>query len=89
MARPKGSPKLGGRKKGTSNKDTAPIKAKVAQLLSEYSLEQMKSDLDSISPAERLKIVSGLIGFVLPKKQTEDINYEIKPIQTTLYLQDN
>jgi hypothetical protein len=79
----------GGTRKGKPNKNTAPIKAKVAQLLSEYSLDQMKSDLDSISPAERLKIVSGLIGFVLPKKQTEDINYEIKPIQTTLYLQDN
>ena len=81
--------KTGGRTKGTTNKNTAPIKAKVAQLLSEYSIDQMKSDLDSISPTERLKIVSGLIGFVLPKKQTEDINYEIKPIQTTLYLQDN
>jgi hypothetical protein len=89
MARAKGSPKLGGRKKGTPNKNTAPIKAKVSQLLSEYSLEQMKSDLDSISPSERLKIVSGLIGFVLPKKQTEGINYEIRPIQTALYLQDN
>ncbi len=89
MARPKGSPKLGGRKKGTSNKNTAPIRSKIAQLLSQYSLEQMKSDLDSISPDERLKIISGLIGFVIPKRQKEDVNYEIRPMQTTLYLQDN
>lgn len=78
-----------GRAKGSQNKNIAPIRSKIAQLLSQYSLEQMKSDLDSISPDERLKIVSGLIGFVIPRRQKEDINYEIKPIQTTLYLQDN
>ena len=78
-----------GRAKGSQNKNIAPIRSKIAQLLSEYSLEQMKSDLDSISPSERIKIVSGLIGFVIPKRQIEDINYGIKPIQTTLYLQDN
>ena len=78
-----------GRAKGSQNKNIAPIRSKIAQLLSQYSLEQMKSDLDSISPDERLKIVSGLIGFVIPRRQKEDVNYEIKPIQTTLYLQDN
>lgn len=79
----------GGSRKGVPNKSNAPIKAKISQLLSEYSLEQMKSDLDSITPSERLKIVSGLVGFVIPRRQIEDINYEAQPMQTTLYLQDN
>ena len=76
MARPKGSPKLGGRKKGTTNKNVAPIREKFQQLLEGYSIELMTKDLKSVEPAERLRIVTGLAEFIVPKLQRSEVKNE-------------
>jgi hypothetical protein len=84
MARPKGSPKLGGRKKGTTNKDVAPIREKFQQLLDSYPIELMMKDLKSLEAVERLRIVTGLAEFIVPKLQRSEIKGEVetKEVQT-------
>lgn len=76
MAKPKGSPKVGGRVKGTPNKVTAPIREKFQQLLDGYGIDKMLKDLESLKPKERLDIVSGLAEFVIPKLARTEVKNE-------------
>lgn len=60
--------KFGGRQKGTGNLATQPIKDKVNQLIDGYSIEAMQKDLSNIEkPEDRLRILMGLMEFVIPK----------------------
>lgn len=72
----KGKPKTGGREKGVVNKTTLTIKEKFAQLLEGYSIELMTKDLKSVEPAERLRIVTGLAEFIVPKLQRSEVKNE-------------
>lgn len=77
MARPKGSPKLGGRKKGTPNKTTQPIREKFQQLLDGYGIDQMLTDLMSIDkPEQRLNIVISLAEYIVPKLARTEVKNE-------------
>lgn len=72
----KGKSKTGGREKGVVNKTTLTIKEKFAQLLEGYSIELMTKDLKSVEPAERLRIVTGLAEFIVPKLQRSEVKNE-------------
>jgi len=62
MARPKGGPKYGGRKKGTPNKDNAAIKAMIEQALSQAGgVDYLTRQAD-----ENPTAFMGLVGKVLP-----------------------
>lgn len=65
-----------GRKQGSQNKNIAPIREKFQQLLEGYSIELMTKDLKSIEPAERLRIVTGLAEFIVPKLQRTEVKNE-------------
>lgn len=84
MAKPKGSPKVGGRVKGTPNKVTAPIREKFEQLLDEYGIDQMVEDLRALSPKDRMTIISGLAEYIVPKLARTEIQaaVETKEVQT-------
>lgn len=84
MAKPKGSPKVGGRVKGTPNKVTAPIREKFEQLLDEYGIDQMVKDLRALSPKDRMTIISGLAEYIVPKLARTEIQaaVETKEVQT-------
>ena len=69
----KGKPKTGGKKKGTPNKATSSIREKFSQLLDGYSIDLMTKDLKSVEPAERLRIVSGLAEFIIPKMNRTEV----------------
>ncbi len=69
MARPKGTPKTGGRKKGTPNKTTAEIKELVAQLVGE-NIEDFKKEFKTLETAEKISIIKNLLPYVIPR-QTE------------------
>lgn len=58
-----------GRPKGSVNKNTKPIKEAVKKLLESYSPEEMIKDLRALEPAERLKIITGLLNYTIPKIQ--------------------
>ncbi len=62
----------GGRKKGQRNKDTRLIRFRYEQLMEHYSIEQMKADLMQLEPNERLKIMTGLLDFFMPKLNRTD-----------------
>ena len=65
-----------GRAKGSQNKNIAPIREKFQQLLESYSIELMTKDLKSVEPAERLRIVTGLAEFIVPKLQRSEVKNE-------------
>ena len=62
----------GGRKKGQRNKDTRLIRFRYEQLMEHYSIEQMKADLMQLEPHERLRIMTGLLDFFMPKLNRTD-----------------
>lgn len=77
----------GGSRKGKGNKNITPIREKYQQLLDGYDIEMMLKDLMSLEPVERLKIVTGLSEYIIPKlnrtevKNEDDKNLTIKIIR--------
>lgn len=78
MAREKGTPKTGGRQKGSQNKVTKAVKECLSFLLSEYTNSQtFMDDFASLEPKERLMIAEKFMNYVAPKMQSvavEDTN---------------
>lgn len=68
--------KTGGRTKGTPNVVNQPLKEKFSKLLDGYSVELMIKDLKTLEPAERLRIVTGLAEFIVPKLQRSEVKNE-------------
>lgn len=57
-----------GRPKGSRNKVTAMLKAKVEDLLTDYmDNKEFQSDLKQLAPKDRLQIVTKLLDFALPR----------------------
>lgn len=68
-----------GRPKGTQNKVTNDIKQKIVQLFEDYSITQMQDDLKSLDSIERLKVMTGLVNFIIPRIN-HNINEQTEPI---------
>lgn len=66
MARTKGTPKTGGRQKGTPNKATTDLKKWVAQIL-EGGKEDFLKRLGNLDDVSYIRTYTGLLGYVLPK----------------------
>lgn len=64
--------KSNGRPKGSRNKTSAEVREKFQELVDCYSLAQMKADLMDLEPAERLRIMTGLLDFFIPKLNRTD-----------------
>lgn len=69
MPRAKGTPKTGGRKKGTPNKTTAQIKELVVQLVGD-NIEEFKNEFKTLETPEKISIIKNLLPYVIPR-QTE------------------
>jgi len=61
-----------GRQKGTGNKISNEVRDKFQQLVDSYSLVQMKADLMELDAGERLRIMTGLLDFFMPKLNRTD-----------------
>ena len=61
-----GRGRLGGREKGTPNKITADLREMIKQLVEE-NIEQIREDLATLEPLERLKFLEKLMSYVVPK----------------------
>lgn len=70
--------KFGGRMPGTPNKLTTELRKKISDALSN-SIENLESDLATLSTKERLEIVAKLLNFILPKLKEVEINTDDKP----------
>lgn len=66
MARTKGTPKTGGRHKGTPNKATTDLK-KWVRLILEDGKDEFVRRLDNLDDVGYIRIYTGLLGYVLPK----------------------
>ena len=67
---PKGV-KVGGRVKGVPNKDSLPIRA-TFQSLVECNLEQLKLDVATLKPSERIRAIIELAKFCIPTLKAVD-----------------
>lgn len=61
-----------GRPTGSGNTSTAKIKDSFQELI-ENNLEGLQSDLESLKPFERLKMILELAAFVLPKQKAIEV----------------
>ena len=66
--RQKGTPKTGGRQKGTPNKTTQTTKEFIQALL-EDNQEQLQEDLKRLAPKDRVNALLGLLPYIVPKQQ--------------------
>ena len=71
-----GRGRLGGRKKGTPNKVNGDLKEWVSDLLNN-NRRQFEEDLRELLPTERVKLLSGLFNYVIPKQQSLSIEEQI------------
>lgn len=87
MGRTKGTPKTGGRKAGTPNKATAAVKDCIQHVLEKYMAPQptkkaaagdvlptLEEDLKDMLPAERVRAMTQLAGYIVPKQQALSID---------------
>ncbi len=68
----RGTPNRNGRTKGSTNKATAEIK-EAFKLLIENNLPQMEEDLRNLEPFQRLKMITELSSYILPKMKAIEI----------------
>lgn len=81
MPRTKGTPKTGGRKKGTPNKSTSAVKGYIADVLQAYmqptaknsKQPNLQNDLANMLPEERVRAMTQLACYVIPKQQALSI----------------
>jgi hypothetical protein len=74
--------KTGGREKGTPNKLTTAIRETLVEVLQGYTSETLLEDLNSLTPVERLRAITGLYKLSLPPIRPYDDTSEVemKPI---------
>lgn len=71
-----GRGRLGGRSKGTPNKVSSDLKNWLGGLIDDNK-RQFEKDLKELLPEQRVKILSGLFNYVIPKQQTLSIEEQI------------
>jgi len=62
-----------GRKKGVRNRSTSEIRDSF-QILLEENLEQLREDIRSLEPRERVKFMLDLATFIIPKMKSIQMN---------------
>lgn len=103
MPRKKGTPKTGGRQKGTPNKATAAVKEYLAEVIGAYlapapttraaaemdATPHLDEDLLQMLPAERVRAVAQLAGYIIPKQQaiTLDEQAQVEEAALTSWLE--
>lgn len=71
------------RRTGVSNKQNQVLKEKVDMLI-EDRWEQLMTDLDSLEPKERARIIIKLFEFALPKLSRAHVEQEMRAVNITL-----
>lgn len=80
MARQKndGRGRIGGRAVGTPNKTTGAVKTAISEIVGEYLSNEgqgkkkrfsLLTDLESMQPTDRAKLMTGLASYIIPKQQ--------------------
>ncbi len=87
MARPKGTPKTGGRGPNTPNRTSDEIRISLLKLL-DKNLQQLEKDLKAMEPKERVRTLISLAKHVTAPAMNPD-NLSISQLEQILqYLKD-
>lgn len=71
----KGNP---GRPKGAKNKAGQVIRERIDQLFNEaFTVDEIRADIASLEPKERLKVMTDLMPYLLPKLQSTTYREEV------------
>lgn len=65
-----------GKPTGTKNKSTKQLAERVRAII-ENNIEQIQKDLDEMQPVERVKALTTLMQYVLPKQQSINLENQI------------
>ena len=86
----KGKPKTGGRQKGSVNKTTAELRQQM-QAIVEATVKDLPAILEDMAPEERVKALSVILPYVLPKLSSVVISgdEDAWPIRVSLSLNPN
>ena len=85
MPKQKGSPKTGGRKKGTANVITRFTKERLAGIIDHYtSTGQLDDDLLMLEPKDRLMIMERFMQYTIPKMQAVSIDLDAENTVKTI-----
>ena len=77
MARPKndGKGRIGGRQKGTPNKNTSEMREIIARHWQQYETSgQFAADLAELDPAERVALMERYASYIVPKMKSVDLD---------------
>ena len=80
MSRQKGSPKTGGRKRGTPNRVTTDLKTWVASILDD-GRDRFLDSLDQLDSTEYVRVFTSLLNYVLPKQQSVGIDAKVDNVK--------
>lgn len=72
MSRSKGTPKTGGRSKGTPNKVTDELKRWIAKIISKNK-GRFEADITEVSPEYRLKMLEKLMAYIVPRQTSVNV----------------
>jgi hypothetical protein len=78
-----------GRPKGSKNKLNADIRERIQNLFDD-NFERIQEDLEGLEPRERLKFLTDLLPYLVPKLQAATLNHEglefpAEPVQIHVY----
>jgi len=79
--------KLGGRKKGSTNKSNTKIKSEFAELL-ENNSHRLQEALDELEPKEFIKAFTDLSSFILPKMKAVEMESTVEHTINGLTMSD-
>lgn len=77
VGRPKGTPKTGGRVKGSQNKRTEKIKAALSQMVLD-NLPRLKEEMEKLEGKDYAIVLEKIMGHVVPKPVDVDVKGDIK-----------
>lgn len=80
MSRQKGSPKTGGRKRGTPNRVTTDLKTWVASILDD-GRDRFLDSLEQLDSTEYVRVFTSLLNYVLPKQQSVGIDAKVNNVK--------
>lgn len=66
-----------GRPKGSKDRVKADILDKVKFII-DKNIDRLQEDLESLEPCERVRAITGLINYVLPKRQAMSVDSQIE-----------
>ena len=72
MAAKKGHAKAGGRTKGTPNRMSVDLRARIKDII-EDNIDKVQADLDSLDAKDRLVILERFMQYIIPRKKEEEI----------------